>query len=282
MIHSERHVEIRSDPVLIEPGESACETINGAGASRIVLVCEHACNFIPPSLDGLGLSREVQNSHAAWDPGALGVARELSRILDAPLVASNISRLVYDCNRPPETPSAMPARSEIYDIPGNTNLNADSVRQRFEQVYLPFRDMLASVISDRMQSGNKPIVVTVHSFTPVYYGKQRDVEIGILHGTDPRLADAMLADKGRFGRFRVRRNEPYGPADGVAHTIDEHGNSNGLLNVMIEIRNDLIGTETSQAELARLLAGMLEGAFLQLDQRLQIPTLLQEEVPCPE
>jgi len=86
-------------------------TENPDGQSPVVLVCEHASHYIPAQFDGLGLSDDARHSHAAWDPGAMGVALLMAKQMDAALVASGVSRLVYDCNRPPTAIDAMPARS---------------------------------------------------------------------------------------------------------------------------------------------------------------------------
>jgi predicted N-formylglutamate amidohydrolase len=103
------------------------------------------------------------------------------------------------------------------------------------------------------------MLVTVHSFTPVYFGKTRDVEVGILHDRDSRLADAMIARADRMQtNYVVRRNEPYGPADGVTHTLVEHGLANGLPNVMIEVRNDLLGDEDGQTAMAAFLTNLIK------------------------
>ncbi len=90
---------------------------NASGKSPVLLVCEHASRTLPASLGTLGLAPEALTAHIAWDPGALTVARQLSAQLDAALVFQNFSRLAYDCNRPPESPDAMPVVSEIFDIP---------------------------------------------------------------------------------------------------------------------------------------------------------------------
>ena len=57
------------------------------GHSPIVLVCEHASNLMPTDFAELGLDEGAQKSHAAWDIGALDVARKLASELDAPLAA---------------------------------------------------------------------------------------------------------------------------------------------------------------------------------------------------
>lgn len=231
--------------------------INGAGQAPLLIVCEHASNHIPALYGGLGLNAEAAASHAAWDPGAGAVAEAMSRDLDAPLVAGTVSRLVYDCNRPPDAPDAMPARSERFDIPGNRDLSAADKAARVAAVYRPFETLLAQTIA---AAKVPPVLVTVHSFTPTFRGEARRVELGIVHDTDRRFADAMLDCATRHTRLDTRRNDPYGPEDGVTHTLKRHGIANGLQNVMIEIRNDLIADEQSQQAMAVMLSGMIRDA----------------------
>lgn len=237
-------------------GEPVSE-LNARGQGEILLVCEHANRRLPAGLGTLGLDAAALEAHIAWDPGALAVARLMSAELDATLVYQNFSRLAYDCNRPPEADDAMPARSEVYDIPGNAGLSAAGRRLRTEAIYLPFRAAVARRIAERRALARPTVLVTIHSFTPVYRGVRRDVEVGILHDSDSRLADRMLRLAGADGRYDVRRNAPYGPADGVTHTLKEHGLANGLPNVMIEVRNDLIGDEAGQEAMAGFLAGLI-------------------------
>lgn len=240
--------------ILHQNDSEIVEVSRGNGRSPIVLVCEHASPHIPAAFDGLGVSPAGRSSHVAWDPGAVAVARAMSLALDATLVSSLVSRLVYDCNRPPHAKSAMPWRSEAYDVPGNHDLTDAEKRARVACYYTPFRDRLASEIARRAD----PILVTIHSFTPVYNGQPRDVEIGILHDSDSRLADAML----HIAPHRdVRRNAPYGPEDGVTHTLKEHAVVHGHLNLMIEIRNDLIADEASQVAMAQMLASWITQAL---------------------
>ncbi|PCJ74205.1 MAG: N-formylglutamate amidohydrolase, partial [Rhodobacteraceae bacterium] len=145
--------------------EGVVAAINSSGQGDFVLVCEHASRFIPAEFKNLGLENDVLHSHVAWDPGALGVAEEISTQLDAPLVAQRISRLVYDCNRPPESESAMPAKSEIFDVPGNINLSPSQRQARVDQYYLPFQHTLSAQIDSHTARTLPPALVTIHSFT---------------------------------------------------------------------------------------------------------------------
>lgn len=228
-----------------------------AGASPLVLVCEHASNFIPPELDNLCLTEEARTSHAAWDPGALSVAKTMANDLDASLVFSKVSRLVYDCNRPPDSPEAMRETSEAFEIPGNRNLSAADREARTARFYKPF----CEAVEAELNRHESPIVITLHSFTPVFEGQARDVEIGILHDEDRRLADAILAVA---DAHFVQRNQPYGPEDGVTHTLQVHALPKRRLNVMIEIRNDLIASEVTQERMARTLSAWVAKALATL------------------
>ena len=234
-------------------GAAAVEVINPSGQGRFVLVCEHASNAIPEEYADLGLDGAALESHIAWDPGALEVAISMSASFDAPLVAQNISRLVYDCNRPPMADDAIPARSEIYDVPGNVGLTLEQRADRIARFYSPFREALAACIDRQMTIVPAPVILSIHSFTPIYDGVRRDLHLGILHDRDARYADALLAAAAVAGDLVVRRNEPYGPGDGVTHTLEEHALSRGLLNAMIEIRNDLVSDEAGQAAMAKRL-----------------------------
>ncbi|KIN63375.1 putative N-formylglutamate amidohydrolase [Sulfitobacter noctilucicola] len=245
-----------------QTSDEVVEVINPGGAGSVVLVCEHASPFIPPEFNNLGLDADALNSHAAWDPGALAVARIMATELDAVLVASRVSRLVYDCNRPPEAAGAMPAQSEIFAIPGNADVSLAERTDRTASYYKPFRAAVAKAISARPDG----TLVTIHSFTPVYHGKRRDVEIGILHDSDTRLADAMLESAAEHSVHNVQRNAPYGPEDGVTHTLKEHGLRNMRPNVMIEVRNDLLLDQQSQQQIALELSGWVAAAVAQLEK----------------
>lgn len=249
---------MKTEILATEEGPAA-ELINPGGQGDVVLVCEHASAFIPARLNGLGLSDIGKTAHIAWDPGALDVAMILSNLLDAPLVASRVSRLVYDCNRPPQSDEAIREQSELFDVPGNRNLSDADRKARVREVYDPFRTLLARVLADR--AAQKPVLVTIHSFTPTYFGTPRTVELGLLHDRDDRLARAMYDVAAEFSGLKVCLNEPYGPQDGVTHTLVEHALGAGLLNVMVEIRNDLVTTEQETETVTGVLFNMLSSAL---------------------
>lgn len=237
--------------LLQEGEESPLITLNEEGRSPYVLICEHASRLLPRKLGSLGLPAHELERHIAWDIGAESVARTLSRLIDAPLVLQRYSRLAYDCNRPPESPDAMPEVSELTTIPGNKRLSADDRLARTREIYRPFHDGVSALLDRRAAGGQRTLLVSIHSFTPVYKGKPRSVELGILHDRDTMLSAKLI--KG-FPNVDARLNEPYGPKDGVLHTLNMHGFARGLPHAMIEIRNDLVATERGQDEWAQRLS----------------------------
>jgi predicted N-formylglutamate amidohydrolase len=248
---------------LLAPGEPpAAELLNPEGAGPFIFACEHASRRLPAALGDLGLAAADRDSHIAWDPGARAVALRLGEVFDAPVLAQRYSRLVIDCNRPPGAPGSIVTESEARPVPGNAALSEHDQRLRAETVYAPFHAALEALIARRLAQRPQPILISVHSFTPVYRGVARDVELGILHDdADPRLADRLLARAAAITDLRVERNAPYGPRDGVMHTLQRHGVANGLLNAMFEIRNDLLHDEGSAARVADGLAELLRAAL---------------------
>ncbi|MFX9672994.1 N-formylglutamate amidohydrolase, partial [Acinetobacter baumannii] len=79
--------------------------------------------IIPRALGDLGVPESELTRHIAWDIGIAGVAERLSGDLNAHLIAQRYSRLVIDCNRPPEVASSIPVISEATAIPGNEGLS---------------------------------------------------------------------------------------------------------------------------------------------------------------
>ncbi|KEO50844.1 N-formylglutamate amidohydrolase [Thioclava pacifica] len=240
--------------------------IEGAARKgRCVVICEHASNALPAPWGDLGLSAAQREAHIAWDPGALGLAKGLAEALDAPLAHACQSRLIYDLNRPPQHAGAMPERSEVHDIPGNIGLNEAARAERTEALYLPFHAELRALIARRLARGVAPVIVTVHSFTPVYFGQRRDVELGIIHDADATLAQAVLAEAQARTGLDARLNEPYSGADGVTHTLALQATPMGLPNVMLELRNDLIADPQAQAAMAATLAPVLQAAIARIE-----------------
>lgn len=226
-------------------------------SSNILIVCEHAGNELPMSLGNLGLRDGELQQHIGWDIGALGVAEALANRLNAPLYYQNYSRLVIDCNRPLTSTQLIVDESDRIAIPGNVNVNEEERLNRINSVWRPFQEAVAEALDSR--KGNSMMLVAVHSFSPVYMGERRPLDIGLLYNRDSTLAtllDEQLVaiDDGLV----VGMNEPYAVDDADDYTIPEFGEKRGIPHVLLEIRNDHIETTEQQRRWADILAIALQ------------------------
>lgn len=245
----------------------APQVLRAQAQSDVILICEHASKYFPAPWGDLGLRADQLDSHAAWDPGALAVAQGLSDRLDATLIHATVSRLIYDLNRAPDMPGAMPARSEVHDIPGNANISRDERLGRTAAIYLPWVRAVHDLVASRIALGRRPVIVTIHSFTPVYFGQPRAVEFGVIHDADPGLSLAVLAAAKAVTRLNCQLNAPYSAADDVTHSLRLHATPYGLPNTMLEIRNDLISTPTDQAFMADQLAQVINMGLAEIQKQ---------------
>jgi len=236
---------------------AASECLRPAGEAPLLILCDHASNRIPAELGDLGVPRDALDSHIAIDIGAAETARRLSDRLDAPAVLATVSRLVVDLNRNPETQDPIPASSDGVAIPGNRDLSDEQRQARLAAYFHPYHAACESRLRAMIARGLRPIVVGLHSFTPVMNGERRPWEIGFLYDRDPRLFEAMRPMLERRWGFTVGDNEPYSGAE-LYYTMKRHGEAHGLMQATIEIRQDLIAKPDGQARWAGILADCLK------------------------
>ena len=231
---------------------------NDNGESPFVLVADHAGNLFPRALGHLGLSSAESRHHIAWDIGIGEVARLVGAALQAKLVRQNYSRLIIDCNRPPDSPTSIPEQSEFTAVPGNVGLTKSQRAERERDIFWPYHHEITRELDHRCESGKQAILIAMHSFTPVFKGIARPWHAGILYNRDPRLAQLFLALLRRESRLVVGDNEPYRVTDESDFTIPVHGEQRLLLHVGIEVRQDLIADKTGQQQWANLLTRLLK------------------------
>ena len=230
---------------------------NASGRSPFLLTCDHYGRLIPRVLGDLGLPESELTRHIAWDIGIAGVAEALAKHLDAHLVAQRYSRLVIDCNRPPTAPSSIPIVSEATTISGNEGLAREDMEARRRQIFEPYHRRIDEVIDARNAAGVPTVLVSLHSFTPVYASIARPWHIGTLYHRDTMLPPRLLKWLRAEADLVVGDNEPYAVSDDTDYTIPVHGEARGLMNSGIEIRQDLIGDPSGQQQWAERLARVL-------------------------
>jgi len=251
---------------LLTPDEPAPFVIlNSDTILPVLLVCDHASNRFPRSLGTMGLDYLDRVSHIALDIGANAVAETLADNLGATAVLCQYSRLIVDCNRELIDDSAFLECSNGVDVPGNHDLQRNEKEKRASEIYWPYHNAIKNQIVRLNKHGIDPIVISIHSFTPVMNGNDREWEIGVLWDKDPLTAEIFLNKLIEAG-YVVGDNKPYSGKDPEDFTIDFHAESAGLPHVGIEICQDLIndddGVERVSDTLKEIISTYTIGARL--------------------
>jgi len=242
--------------------KNAFEAIAGPGSSgrgpNLLLLCDHASNALPEG--NLGLDSGLLATHIAYDIGAAAVTRALAGAYGAPALLGGWSRLLIDLNRGADDPTIVMKLSDGSIIPGNRHADASEVARRIAAYHAPYHAAIAAEL-DRMgqETDKRTAIVSVHSFTPVWKGRPRPWEVGVLYDRDTRLSAPLMARLAEAG-FTVGDNEPYtGALEG--DTLYQHGTMRGLPHVLIEIRQDLIDRDGAAQGFALRLKPILDAAL---------------------
>jgi predicted N-formylglutamate amidohydrolase len=227
---------------------------NAADRSPFLLTSDHYGRLVPKKLGDLGLPESELARHIAWDIGIAGVAERLADHLDAHLIAQRYSRLVIDCTRPIGAASSIPVFSEATTIPGNEAVSREDAEARQREIFDPYHVRIDQAINARARERRPTVLVSLHSFTPVYAGVARPWHIAALYQRDTILPPLLLQAFRAEGDLVVGDNEPYAVNDATDYTIPVHGEARGLVNAGIEIRQDLIADESGQRQYAERLA----------------------------
>ena len=244
-------------PALLGPHDPAPYAVHRPqGRSPFLLTCDHAGRAVPEALGDLGVPVTEWDRHIAWDIGAAGMAQAMADALDAWLICQTYSRLVIDCNRPLDAPGSIVTTSERNAVPGNRGLSPEAVAARREEIFVPYHRRTVEELDRRAAAGQPTILVTVHSFTPVFMDTARAWELGVLYQRDARLARPLL-EVMRADGWCVGDNQPYAVSDATDYAIPVYGEQRGLPHVELEVRQDLIADAAGQRIWGRRIAAWL-------------------------
>jgi len=236
------------------------ELRNGASGGTIIFLCDHAANGVPPELGNLGLRPADFAAHIAYDIGAAALTRALADRFAAPALLARWSRLVIDLNRGADDPTVVMKLSDGRIIPGNRAADSTAIAERIARYHAPYHDAIAARIAEARAKGIVPVLVSMHSFTPVWRGNPRPWHVGVLWDRDGRLAKPLMARLRQEDGIAVGDNEPYS-GELENDCLYRHGTMNGLPHVLIEMRQDLIADDIGVARWAARLEPILRDAL---------------------
>lgn len=247
----------KTDPSLLGPDDPEPFVIlNPDSKAKCLLVCDHAGSTVPKKLQSLGLDPEDFGKHYAVDIGVRAVTEHLAELMKAPAIVANYSRLVVDLNRPLDHPTAFSASGEGKPVPGNIGLGAEERGIREAEIYHPYHNALTGLLDGFARRNIVPVVLSIHSFTPVFFKQRRPWDVGVMWVQDRRAADMMM-DFFRAKGLNVGDNEPYDGRMIQGSTMARHADARMLPNMLIEIRNDLLQSADDCQKWANLLKELM-------------------------
>jgi len=222
-----------------------------AGHSRTLVTAEHASVELPFGYSWPEQDKRLVGDHWSYDPGSSDMARELTKDLNAVGLLSRYSRLLVDVNRPLNSPTLFRDIADGKTIELNNKMAAEEKKKRIKYYYKPYHTALKRILKVH------PIrlVLSIHSFTPVYEGARRQVEIGVLFNKRSDLAKSLQKRFAGNG-CDARLNEPWSGKKGFMFAVDAVANHERRC-VMLEFRNDLLRDSAWRARVRRLLVDEL-------------------------
>jgi predicted N-formylglutamate amidohydrolase len=236
------------------------EMLDGDIEGGLLILVDHASNFIPPEYRDLGLPKEELKRHIAYDIGAGPLGRLLAERFNAPAILTTFSRLIIDPNRGEDDPTLVMRISDGAVVPGNALVDILERQRRLNRFYRPYHEEVERLLDAMVGTGRPPAILSIHSFTPVWKGDRRPWHAGILWDRDPRFAALLLAGLRAEHGLRVGDNEPY-LGSLKNDTMYRHGTARGLAHGLLEVRNDLIETPAGVLEWADRVEPILRDAL---------------------
>ncbi len=222
---------------------------------KILFIADHASNYIPFSLKNLGLNENQINSHIAYDLGVKELCINLANHLNSKYIIGEYSRLIIDLNRDILDPTLIPEIVDRKIIVKNLKLSNYDKRKRISDIYDRYHRKIKSTINDNKIS----ILISLHSFNPLFKKKKRNIHFGILSNQDRRLSDFIISEM-RRRKLRVGDNEPY-EGNLIGDTMYKHGLKNNLPHTLIEVRNDLLSSPTKIHRVTTLLMKVINNSI---------------------
>ncbi|WLE00810.1 N-formylglutamate amidohydrolase (plasmid) [Agrobacterium leguminum] len=253
-----------SEAEIASYASDAVSVLDGARRPDIVLLCEHGGCRVPDKWRGLGLHEAFFETHYAHDIGSRDLTTAVANRLGATAVLANYSRLFLDYNRKANDPSCVRPDMGGIPVPANLHISDEERFQRERIARSPVERVLENLLEGERPVGK--LIVSIHSFSPVWEADYRSCQIGVMWKYDGRLALPLIQAMNVQRRFAVEENQPYSFADSDWFTLDRHGLSIAVPNAYIEVRNDLIQNASAVSDMAEVIAVGIEKAATSLSR----------------
>ena len=205
---------------------------------NVIITCEHGGNKIPKVYQYLFEDDiSILQTHKAYDPGALELAKAISKKRNY-FFFSETSRLLVELNRSPYNHNLFSKFTK--------NLSRDEKKVILNKYYFPLRNKVENLIQELILRREKVVQISVHTFTPVLKKAVRNTDIGILYdpGRNKEKDLAILFKNKLFlldKNLKTRFNYPYlGIADGFTSYLRKKFSQKYYIGIELEVNQKFI------------------------------------------
>ena len=226
--------------------------------NQILIIVDHASNFIPKENNKLGLPNFFLNQHIAFDIGIKELSLDLANRLKCKIIQGKYSRLLIDLNRDLDDPTVIPEIVDNKIIPGNIGLSKSEIRLRVKKIYNKYHNEIDRIVKNKKVK----IILSLHSFNPIFKNKKRLLEFGILSNEDKNLSSIIIHQL-RLQKLKVGDNKPY-KGNLIGDSMYRHGLKNNIPHALIEVRNDLLSNASKIKRISKLLHNTISKSLKKL------------------
>jgi len=215
--------------------------------NEVVVTCEHATNDLPDEYSwSENDTKYFKNEHWGVDIGALKMAKAIAAELKCVLVQAIYSRLLLDANRTILSDTLFRKGGDGQVVELNKDMTYEEEQKRIQKYFIPYYE----AVRDISLKVDPLYVLSIHSFTPLYQGEIREMEIGVLHGHESVTLSNDLHE-GMKTKFKSVQNSPYDGIStmGAVKSLIFAKNPTRRQGITFEFRNDLLQSETIYPEL---------------------------------
>jgi predicted N-formylglutamate amidohydrolase len=229
--------------------EEAYEVVRGAVDAPLFLSCEHASERLPEPFVWPEADQRLVGTHWAFDLGARELTLELAAALNTGAVLSRFTRLLADPNRPEDHGDLFRAVADGERVHFNHAIAERERALRIERYHRPYH----AALDEELGRTRSPVLLAIHTFTPLYEGKVRTVELGVLFDREEQAA-AKLGQILAAELPGVAYNEPWSGKAGLMYSCERHAEKHGRVALELEVRQDLAVDPAYRARLIGVLS----------------------------
>ena len=208
--------------------------INPNTLGSFVFTAEHASPAIPSTIQKTDVP--YLQTHWAYDIGILPLMELLCKKNHSQGIYTRYSRLWIDTNRAPNQDGLIKTHIETTPLSFNQSLTEQDKQKRILDIHESYHRVISSSIEAHEQP---PLLISLHSFTPIWNNHIRTMDVGVLFDRDENLAHIctkLLREEGFF----VEENQPYSGKNGLIYSAHRHGTENNIPYVELEFNQSII------------------------------------------